>query len=155
MMSLFMLSDRICPKIRWRIVSIAIVPHYHAACGKSFWMAMRFTLRNKVRRGTGRLWCRYDVASAVDMLFSVNWAGVVKLWSGYILVQKSGQRKNATKWSAPLCQTPQKEGACRGPRCGFVVPSCLFEVHDEGGRPCRSIRSKSGWDSSGGVLWML
>jgi len=69
MLSVFMLSGRIFPKVRWRIVSIAIVPHDHAACGKSFWMAMRFTMRNGGKRGTGRLWCRYVVASAVDMLF--------------------------------------------------------------------------------------
>ena len=24
---------RICPKVRWRVVSIAIEPHDHAACG--------------------------------------------------------------------------------------------------------------------------
>jgi hypothetical protein len=39
--------------------------------------------------------------------------------------------------------------------CGFVGPKCLFEVHDDGGRPCRSIGSKSGWNSSDGELWML
>ena len=55
--------------VRRKIVSIAIVPHDHAACGKSFWMAMRFTLRNGRIRGTGRLLCRYIAASAVDILF--------------------------------------------------------------------------------------
>ena len=39
--------------------------------------------------------------------------------------------------------------------CVFVGPKCLCEVHEEGGRPCSSIQSKSGWDSSGGELWTL
>ncbi len=75
----FMFSGRICPKVRWRIVSIAIVPHDHAASGESFWMAMRFTLRTGERRGTGKLWYRYAVASAMDMLFVIMWVGMVKL----------------------------------------------------------------------------
>ena len=54
MLSVFMLPGRICPRVRWRVVSI--VPHDHAADGKSFWMAMRFTLRKGGRDGTGRLW---------------------------------------------------------------------------------------------------
>ena len=73
--SMFMLPGRIRPKVRWRIVSIAIVPHDHAACGKSFWMAMWFILRNGGRRGTGMLWCRYVVASAVDMLHVIKRVG--------------------------------------------------------------------------------
>ncbi len=56
-------------------MSIAIVPHAHAACGKSFWMVMLFTLLNGERRGTGRLWCRYVVASAVDMVYVIKWVG--------------------------------------------------------------------------------
>jgi hypothetical protein len=44
------------------------------------------------RRGTGKLWCRYVDASAVDMLFIMEWVGEVKLWTGSIIVHKSGQR---------------------------------------------------------------
>ena len=89
MLSVFMLSGRICPRARWRVVSIAIVPHDRAAGGKSFWMAMRFTLRKGARDWTGRLWCRYVVAIAVDMLVVMEWVEEVKLWSGFIIVQKS------------------------------------------------------------------
>ena len=90
MLSVFMLSGRICPRARWRVVSIAIVLHDHAANGKSFWMAMRFTLRKGGRGGTSKLWCRYVVAIAVDMLFVVEWVGEDnKLCSGSIIVQKS------------------------------------------------------------------
>ena len=89
MLSEFMLSNRICPRVRWRVVSIAIVPHDHAARGKSFWMAMRSTLRKGGRGGTDRLLCRYVVAITVEMLFVMEWVGEVKLWSGPIIVQKS------------------------------------------------------------------
>ncbi len=92
MLAVFVLSGRICPKVRWRVVLIAIVPHDHGACGKSFWMAMRFTIRNEGRRGTGKLWRRYDVASAMDMLLVIACIVVVKLWSGSIIVQKYRQR---------------------------------------------------------------
>ncbi len=73
-------------------MSIAIVPHDHAACRKSFWMAMRFTLQNGGRCGAGKLWCRYVMAIEVDMLFVIEWMGVLKLCSGSIIVQKSWQR---------------------------------------------------------------
>ena len=73
-------------------MSIANVPHDHAASGKSLWMALRFTLRKGGRGGTGRLWCRYVVASAVDELFVMEWVGEVKLWSGSTIVQKFGDR---------------------------------------------------------------
>jgi hypothetical protein len=53
-------------------------------------MAMRFTLRKGGSGGTGRLWCRYVVAIAVEMLFVMECVGEVKLWSGSIIVQKSG-----------------------------------------------------------------
>ena len=36
MLSVFILAGRICPRMKWRVVSIAIVPHDHAASGKSF-----------------------------------------------------------------------------------------------------------------------
>ncbi len=78
--------------MRWRVASIAIVPHDHAACGKSFWMAVRSTPRNKGRCGTDKLWCRYVVACAVEMLLVIACVGVVKMCSGSIIVQKVGQR---------------------------------------------------------------
>ena len=53
-------------------------------------MAMWFTLRKGGSGGTGRLWCRYVVAIAVEMLFVMACVGEVKLWSGSIIVQKSG-----------------------------------------------------------------
>ena len=31
------------------------------------------------------------MAIAVDMLFAIEWVAVVKLWSGSIIVQKSGR----------------------------------------------------------------
>ncbi len=71
---------------------MTIVPQYHAACGKSFWMAIRFTLRKGGRCGTGKLWCMYVVASAVDMLFVIEWVGFIKLQSGSIIIKKSGKR---------------------------------------------------------------
>jgi hypothetical protein len=92
MMFVFMLSGRICPKARLIIVSVASVLHDHAACVKSFYMTMQFILRNGERRGTGKLWCRYVVAIALDMLFILEWVGVVKLWCGSIIVQKYRQR---------------------------------------------------------------
>ena len=73
-------------------MSIDIVPHYHALCGKSFYMAMLLTLRNGGRYKTDKLWCRYVVASAMNMMCVIEWVGVVKLWSGSIIFQKSGQR---------------------------------------------------------------
>ena len=53
---------------------------------------MRLTLRNGGRGGTGRSWYRYVVASAIAMLVDIVMEGVVKLFSGSIMVQNSGQR---------------------------------------------------------------
>jgi hypothetical protein len=44
------------------------------------------------------LWCRYIVASAEDMLLVIEWVGEVELWSGSIIIQKSGQRSQSTGW---------------------------------------------------------
>ena len=86
-LAVFLLSGRIRPKVRWRVLSIAIVPHDHEGKGESFCMAIRLTLWNGGRCGTSILWCKYAVASAVDMLLEGSCVGVVKLWSGSIIVQ--------------------------------------------------------------------
>jgi len=74
------------------MVSMAIVPHDQGASGESVCIAMRLSLRNRGGDGTGRSWCRYAVASAVAMLVDIVRKGVVKLVSGSIMVQNSGQR---------------------------------------------------------------
>jgi len=58
MLAMFMLSGRMWPKVRWRVVRMAIVPHDHGACRNSFCIAMRFTLRREDSGGAGRLWCK-------------------------------------------------------------------------------------------------
>jgi len=59
---------------------------------ESVCIAMRLTLRNEGSGGTGRSWCRYVVANAVVMLVEIVREGVVKLFSGSIMIQNSGQR---------------------------------------------------------------
>ena len=92
MLNVFMLSGRICPRVRCNVISMAIVPHDQGARGESVCIAMRLTLRNGGSGWTGRLWCRYVVARAVAMLVDIVKEGVVKLFSGSIMVQNSGQR---------------------------------------------------------------
>ena len=87
MLDVLMLSGRICPKVRWRGMSIAIVPHDHEGKGESVCMAIRLTLRKGRRCGTHILWCKYVVESVVDMSLVSSCVGVVKLWSGSIIVQ--------------------------------------------------------------------
>ena len=57
MLSLIMLSGWICPRVMWKVVTMAIVSHDHAADGQAFWMAMRYTLRKGKRGG----WASCDV----------------------------------------------------------------------------------------------
>jgi len=92
MLVMFILSGQICPRVRCNVVSMAIVPHDQGESGKSVCIAMRFTLRNGGSGGTGRLRCRYVVARAIAMLVDIVKEGVVKLFSGSIIVQNSGQR---------------------------------------------------------------
>ena len=74
------------------MVSMAIVPHDQGARGESVSIAMRLTLRKGGSGGTGRLWYRYVVASAVAMLVDTVKEWVVKLFSGSIIVKNFGQR---------------------------------------------------------------
>ena len=74
------------------MVSMAIVPRDQGASGESVCIAVRLTLRNGGSGGTGRLWCRHVVARAVAMLVDIVGDGVVKVFSGSIIVQNSGQR---------------------------------------------------------------
>jgi len=92
MLAVFMLSGRMCPRVGCDVVSMAIVPHYKGACGESVCIALRLTLRNGGSGGTRESWCRYVVASAVAMLVDIVREGVVKMFSGFIMVQNSGQR---------------------------------------------------------------
>ena len=92
MLVVFMLPGRMCPRVRCNVVSMAIVPHDQGASGESVCIDMRLTLRNGGSGGTGRLWCRYVVARAVAMLVVIVKEEVVKLFSGSIIVQNSGQR---------------------------------------------------------------
>jgi len=91
MLAVFMLSGRMCPRVRCNVESMAIVPHDRGARGESVCIAMRLTLRSGGSGGTGRSWCRYVVASAVTMLVDIVREGEVKLFSGSIMVQNSGQ----------------------------------------------------------------
>ena len=68
------------------MVSMAIVPHDQEASGEPFCIVMRLTLRNGGRGNTGRLWCRYVVARAVAMLVDIVREGVMKIFSGSIIV---------------------------------------------------------------------
>ncbi len=60
------------------MVSMVIVPHDQGASGESVCIAMRLILRNGGIGGTGRSWCRYEVARAVAMLVDIVRKGVVK-----------------------------------------------------------------------------
>jgi len=53
---------------------------------------MRLTLRNGGSGGTGRSWCRYVVARAAAITVDIVKEGVVKLFSGSIIVQNFGPR---------------------------------------------------------------
>ena len=86
MLAVFMLSGRMCPRVRCKVASMTIVPHEQGARRDSVCIAVRLTLRKGGSGGTGRSWCRYVVASAIDMLFAMEWGGKVKLWSGSIIV---------------------------------------------------------------------
>ena len=92
MLAVFMLSRRMSSKVRCDVVSMAIVPCDQGASGESVCIAMRLTLRNGGSGGTRRLWCRYVVARAVATLVDIVNEGVVKLFSGSIIAQNSGQR---------------------------------------------------------------
>ncbi len=71
---------------------MAIVPHDHGHCGKSFCSAIRVTLRKKSSGGTGRLWCKLVVVREVAMLKAIKGSGEVTLCGGSIMVQNSGYR---------------------------------------------------------------
>ena len=92
MLVVFMMSARMCPRVRCNVVSITIVPHDQGASGESVCIAMRLALRNGGSGRAGRLWCRFVVARAVPMLVDIVKEGVVKFFSGSIIVQNSGQR---------------------------------------------------------------
>jgi len=91
MLVVFMLSGRMCPKVRCNVVNMAIVPRDEGARVESVCIAMRLTLRNGGSVGTGRSWWRYVVARAITVLVDIVKKGVVKLFSGSIIVQNSGQ----------------------------------------------------------------
>jgi hypothetical protein len=92
MLAVFMLSGRMCSRVRCNVVSMATVPHDQGASGESVCITVRLTLRNGGSGGTKRLWCRYVVARAVAMLVDIVIEGVVKLFRGSNIVQNSGQR---------------------------------------------------------------
>ena len=92
MLDVFMLSGRLCPRVRFKVVSMAIEPHDQGARGESVCIPMRLTLRKRGSGGAGRSLCRYMVASAVAMMVDIMKEGIVKLFSGYIIVQISGWR---------------------------------------------------------------
>ena len=88
----FMLSGRMCPRVRCKVVSMTIVSHDHGAMGESVCIAMRLNLRKGGSGGTGRSWCRYVVASALAMLLDIMKEAPVKLFRGSTPVQNFGQR---------------------------------------------------------------
>ena len=92
MLAVFMLSGRMCPRVRCKVASMTIVPHEQGARRDSVCIAVRLTLRKGGSGGTGRSWCRYVVASAAGMLVSIVNERVVKLFSGSVIVLNSGQR---------------------------------------------------------------
>ncbi len=92
MLDVFMLSGRMCPRVRCNVVSMTIVPHDQGAREELVCVAMRMTLRKGGGSDTGRPLCRYVVASAVAMLVDIVEEGAVKLLNGSIIVRNSGQR---------------------------------------------------------------
>jgi hypothetical protein len=86
MLALFMLSGRMCLRVRCKVVRMAIVPHHQRARGKLFCITMRLTLRKGGSGGTGRSWFIDVVASAVAMLVDIVELGVVKLFCGSAMV---------------------------------------------------------------------